>query len=360
MSRTHRAAAPEPHRGEPTPHPSRATTALTVAFISGILAFFYMVRDALIPFIFAGVIAYLATPAIDWAAARTRVPRWIYALLTLLLVIGLFVLIGWLGVPSLARQLTGMGQNLQGSIASIIAEFVGKGTINLFGKPVDSQMMAAYVIAGLANFLGTHLFTIMGYTFAGMFGTILGFVLLGYMLLDGRAVGEGVFWLVPPARRKFAHRVWDKLSPILRRYFFGVLLVVTYASVAAYLGLGLILDIHHALFLALITGILEIIPVVGPAASGTIAGLVAIQQAKGSWQIIQYIMYAIALRISIDQFFAPIVLGKAAYLRPVLVIFCFLTGGMLFGIAGVILAVPTALAVKAFLGELYREDGLAA
>ena len=42
----------------------------------------------------------------------------------------------------------------------------------------------------------------------------------------------------------------------------------------------------------------------------------------------------------------------------VLVIFCFLTGGMLFGVVGVLMAVPTALTIKAFLGELYHEEGL--
>jgi len=52
------------------------------------------------------------------------------------------------------------------------------------------------------------------------------------------------------------------------------------------------------------------------------------------------------------------VLGKAAYLPPVMVIFCFLAGGMLFGIVGVVMAVPVALAVKALLGEVYREEGL--
>jgi predicted PurR-regulated permease PerM len=144
----------------------------------------------------------------------------------------------------------------------------------------------------------------------------------------------------------------------MRRYFLGVGLVVIYASTAAYIGLGLILHIHNALFLALMTGLLEIIPVIGPVASGTIAGLVAMGQAQSSWNIIEYIIYAVALRISIDEFFGPIVLGKAAYMRPVLVIFCFLAGGMLFGIVGVILAVPAALAVKAILGEVYEEEGL--
>ena len=346
------------HHGEPTPHPSRGTTALVIGIVTVILLFFYFVRNALIPFVFAGVIAFVTLPAIEWASACTRLPRWIFALITLVLVLGLFVLVGWLGIPSLAAQLTSMGDNLQPSIASLVQELIGNGTINMFGHPLNADAISKSLIDGVAGLLGAHVFTLMSYSFASLIGMILSFVLLGYMLFGGRSTGEAVFWLIPPARRDFAHHIWNKLSPILRRYFFGVFLVVVYASTAAYIGLGLILDIHHALFLALITGLLEVIPVVGPAASGTIAGLVAIQQAKGPWNILEYIMYAIALRISIDQFFAPIVLGKAAYLRPVLVIFCFLTGGMLFGVVGVIMAVPAALTVKAFLGEVYQEEGL--
>jgi predicted PurR-regulated permease PerM len=164
-------------------------------------------------------------------------------------------------------------------------------------------------------------------------------------------------WLVPPGRRYFAKRVWAELDPVLRRYFIGVLLVVLYASVAAYIGLGLILNIRHAGFLALLTGILEIIPIIGPAASAIIAGLVAVQQSTTPWSIMAYVIYAAALRISIDQFIGPIVLGKAAYIHPVLVIFCFLSGALLFGLVGVILAVPTAIAIKSTLTVLYREGG---
>lgn len=342
----------------PVPHPSRGTTALVIGIVTVVLLFFYVVRNALIPFVFAGVIAFVTTPAIDWAAARTRLPRWIFALLTLLLVLGFFALIGWLGIPSLASEITGMGSNLQGSIASLLRELIGTGTINLFGNALNADAIAKNIVEGVSGLLGAHAFTLVSYGFASLIGLILSFVLLGYMLFGGSQTGQAVFWLIPPARRDLAHRVWDKLSPILRRYFFGMFLVVVYASIAAYIGLGLILDIRHAAFLALITGVLEIIPVVGPVASGTIAGLVAMQQAKEPWNIIEYIMYAIALRISIDQFFAPIVLGKAAYLNPVLVIFCFLTGGMLFGAVGVLMAVPAALAVKALLGEVYHEDGL--
>jgi predicted PurR-regulated permease PerM len=142
---------------------------------------------------------------------------------------------------------------------------------------------------------------------------------------------------------------------MLKRYFIGVLAVVAYAAAAAYIGLGLVLGIPHAVPLALLTGVLEMIPVVGPGAAAVIAGLVAIHSAAGIGAIIGYALYATALRISIDQLFGPLVLGTAARLHPALVIFCFLSGAFLFGVIGVIMAVPVALVVKVTLALLYDE-----
>jgi predicted PurR-regulated permease PerM len=61
------------------------------------------------------------------------------------------------------------------------------------------------------------------------------------------------------------------------------------------------------------------------------------------------------LRLSIDQILGPLALGAAARAHPVLVIFCFLAGGALFGIIGVILAVPSALVIRTTLAILYDE-----
>ena len=84
-------------------------------------------------------------------------------------------------------------------------------------------------------------------------------------------------------------------------------------------------------------------PVIGPGAAVVIAGVMAIDHAEGPGAIIAYAIYATALRLSIDQLVGPLVLGHAARLHPTLVIFCFLSGGLLLGIAGLILAVPIAL-----------------
>jgi predicted PurR-regulated permease PerM len=74
--------------------------------------------------------------------------------------------------------------------------------------------------------------------------------------------------------------------------------------------------------------------------------------------IVDYALYATALRLSIDQLLGPIVLGTAAHVHPVLIIFCFLAGGITFGIPGVILAVPVALLFKSTLATLYGDEGL--
>jgi len=67
------------------------------------------------------------------------------------------------------------------------------------------------------------------------------------------------------------------------------------------------------------------------------------------------VVYVVLLRLSIDQLVAPIVLGRAARVHPTVVIFCFLSGALLFNIVGVVLAVPVALAIKVALSTIYGE-----
>ena len=143
---------------------------------------------------------------------------------------------------------------------------------------------------------------------------------------------------------------------MLLRYFLGIIAIVIYATVAAYVGLGVFLNIRHATLLALLTGILETVPVLGPTSAAIIAGLVSLQTATGLMSILAFTLYAVALRLSIDQIVGPIVLGRAAHVHPVLIIFCFFTGGIVFGIPGVILAVPVALLIRSTLATLYGDD----
>ncbi len=336
----------------------RAPSAKVVAFVVALLVFLYIIRSILLPFVLAAILAFVCVPVIDWAQQRTGLPRWAVASGVLVVLLAVVAGAGFLATPPLVDEITSVTNNLQGSVQDLLEKLIGDRSYTIMGTTVSASDIASYTASSLKNWLGqgTRLLEIATVGFSWIFGGLMAVVLLGYFLLDGPRLGAGLFWLVPPRKRPFAHQVWNELGPVLRRYFVGVALVVIYASTAAYIGLGLFLGLKHALVLALLTGFLEIIPLVGPAASAVIGGLVAVQEAASAGGIIAYVIYATALRVSIDQFFGPIVLGRAGRVPPVLIIFCFLAGGLVFGVVGVVLAVPLALTVRITLRVLYDEQ----
>jgi predicted PurR-regulated permease PerM len=354
------ARQPAPERESPRgrwalPAPSPSLTPLVLAV--GAAAFLlHRLQNVLLPFVIAAIIAYLCAPLVDSLAARTRLPRRLVALCLLVLLMGAAALVGLLALPPLLRQLQSLLADLHGALADFMRAVIGTHSVQLSGSTLDALRLADLIAGGLQQELtGTQLLKLAGWGAAGLFGFMLVWVLIGYFLLDSRVIAAGLLWLVPPRHRARAERIWRELDPLLRRYFIGVAAVVAYATVVAYLGLGLVLGLHHALILALLTGVLEVIPMVGPVAAAVIAGLVAVQQAATSADVWGYAGYATVLRLSIDQLVGPIVLGNAARVHPVVVIFCFLTGGALFGIVGMMLAVPIALLVKVALSVHYRE-----
>jgi predicted PurR-regulated permease PerM len=342
--------SPVPARGGLSPN-------ATLALAAGALVFLYLVRSILLPFVIGGIVAYVCTPLVDWVALRARIPRWLPALAVLLVLMGLSALIAWLGIPAMVRETIRVVEDLHGAVEGFVRALIGNHTLHLMGATINAASLATYIVESVRTWISTdtRIIDLAEWGVAGLFGLILVWVLLGYFLIDAPQVARGMLWLVPPVHRPFVLRVWTQLNPLLRRYFIGVALVVVYASIAAYIGLGLALGLHHAVFLAMLTGLLEVIPIVGPATAAVIAGLVAVSHAASAWDILAYIAYAVALRVSIDQFFGPIVLGRAARVRPVVVIFCFLSGGVLFGIVGVILAVPVALIIRVVLAIRYGE-----
>jgi predicted PurR-regulated permease PerM len=307
--------------------------------------------------VIAGLLAYICTPAIEWLAARTRLPRALYAVAAFLVLLLFASLLGFLGVPSLIKALRNTVSDLHGVVTAIARGAIGDGKLTPLGEPMTAEQLADAAVTGVRDWLGNtgRLATLGAATFAMLFGAILTLVLLFYSLFSGPAIVRGLLALVPPGQRPLVRHVATQVDPVLRRYFIGVIIIVAYSSTAAYLGLGVVLGIPHAALLALMTGLCETIPLVGQITAAVIAGLVALRYANGIGPIIAYAIYATALRLSIDQLLAPIVLGAAARLHPVVVIFCLVAGGALFGIVGIILAVPAALVVRTTLAILYDE-----
>ena len=338
-------------------HVSRISTGTILFLITAAAVTLYELQLVLIPFVIAAVISYICAPAITFVSDRARLPRLPVAILFFLIFVGFGAIIGWLGIPPLTREVADVATHFQETM-NRIAEAISRGALSLLGQHLDTQQVANEIGGAVRNWVGNAraLSMIAGGAFVGGFGLVLTLVLLFFCMATGPTMVRGLLWLVPPGERPLIEdHILRQLDPVLRRYFIGVVAVVCFAAAFAYAGLGLVLGIPHAIFLALITGILEAIPIVGPAIAAIIAGLVAIQHNSGLGAIVGYAVYLTALRLSIDQLFGPLVLGAAGRVHPALVIFCFLAGGTLFGVVGVITAVPIALIIKTTLSVLYDE-----
>jgi len=327
--------------------------------IIAITLFLYSIQIILLPFVLAGIVAYVCTPLIDALTKRTGLPRIIFAVLTFVVLAGIGAATSVLAVQHLAIELGRTIRELRATLDQLLRQASGGQPIHLFGYSIDGNQIVQSMNGRVQDWIAqpNHAALLAGASFSIVMGVVLTAVLLMWFLADGKSVARGLLWIVPPLRRRIVMQIWSKVDPVLKRYFVGVFAIVVYATVAAYVGLALILGLHHALLLALMTGIAETLPIVGSTAVAIIAGLVSLHTATGIMSIVAFALYATALRLSIDQAVAPLVLGRAANLHPVLIIFCFLAGAITFGITGVMLSVPVALTVKTALATVYGEDG---
>ena len=331
------------------------TLALTLAAAAVLI---YLIRAILLPFVVAGIIAYICTPAVNWMARRSGLPRASCAFLMFFLLIALLGLGIGFGGRSLLTEAIDTASDLQGTIEHVARQASGDRPFHLFGKTFTADEFAKSLIDRALDWFAQSdgLAMLAGFSLAALMGLVLTLALLCYFLVGGPSIAHGLMWTVPPSRRALVGKIAARVDPQLKRYFLGMLVIVLYVTGAAYIGLGLVLKIDHAPLLAVLTGMLETVPIIGSTSASILAGLVSLHTATGLGSIIAFAAYVVVLRLTNDQIVAPLVLGGAAQLHPALIIFCFFAGAVLLGIPGVILAVPFALTAKTTLEVLYGED----
>lgn len=351
------APIPDSDRSAVRPDPVDKAFVMVLVSAIAIFLFLYQISLVLLPFVLAGIVAFICTPIVEWLHRRAGFPRGLASAAVFVLVAAVAGLIGYLAIPSLLTELALLVSNLQTVLETLMTRLLGRAPVQFLGHPTQPAQIADMAVNGLRDFLQQNgrLLLIASAGIAGLFSFFLGWVLLFYFLADGPRIAAGLVWMIPPTRRPLVERILPVLTSMLRRYFTGVAVVVIYTTVAAYFGLGLFLHLDHAVILAILTGILETIPVVGPAASAIMGALSAMNKATSFTNILEFSAYLVVLRISIDQVLGPIVLGRAARVSPVLIMFCFMSGGVLFGISGVILAVPFTLSIKVILEAVYGD-----
>ncbi|HSU69022.1 MAG TPA: AI-2E family transporter, partial [Tepidisphaeraceae bacterium] len=278
------------------------------------------------------------------------------ALVPFLLLLAILAAIGYVMESVVAPQLAEMLNNFQRVIQALLEHLLKQFNLQnqeVFGHKLDPQQLSALITDSLKQTAGANIPVALGATVGALMGGVLSVVLFAFLLFTGPQIARGAMWLVPPNLRPRVYGLVLEIDPMLSSYLRGIFVIVLFAGTATYLVTGLVFHLSHAIFLAVAVGLLELIPVIGPILSFAAFGLMAIQQ-TGIESIIGFGAFAIALRLAIDQLVGPLVLGRAARIPAIVVIFSFLVGGALFGILGVILAIPVAATVKIVLTDLYE------
>jgi predicted PurR-regulated permease PerM len=181
-----------------------------------------------------------------------------------------------------------------------------------------------------------------------------------YLLMDSRRIGTSVGSVVPEPYRQELGGLVRQIHMTWQQYIRGELLLFALMTTVTSIGLT-IFQVPGAIFLGLLSGALELLPLVGPVTAGTIAVSVAYFNGTNPWGWSQLayagaiaLMYFI-LRHAEDYLVIPHVLGRAVRLHPLIILFSVAAGGVIGGLFGLIIAVPVAASLREIAAYLYAK-----
>ena len=187
---------------------------------------------------------------------------------------------------------------------------------------------------------------------AGIFGGVIAFfaavVMTIYLLLDRDSLSLVIKSVVPLNQQMAVLNTAKKISQKVGDWFRGQMLLCLIIAVLEYIGL-LIIGAPYALTLAILSGVLEIIPTIGPLVSGAVAVLVVLSVSPIK-ALLVVVLYIVVSQLE-NSLIVPKVMQKAVGLSPVVIILAILVGAKLMGIVGAIIAVPLAASAAVLMRE---------
>jgi len=322
--------------------------------------FLWTIRPVLPPLIWALVVAYILHPAVSWVARTLRVPR--LAVVSAFFAVFLALLVwGFVALrPVLAFETGDLLSSLPGISEGVQDFLFGSAPIEVFGFILDTTALKDELnqaVQQTAASLGRQAIPFVWRAVSSVFHGVFFLLATFYLLLDMPKLGPAFVRSLPRRWGAEVIPLLRKVEHVLGSYIRGQVLLIMIQMVACWIVLT-VLQVRYALLLAIVTGAVEIFPVIGPWTAGAIAVSVSLTQPTALFGG-NSAMLATAVGISYfvlrqleDVFVIPNVVGKIMEMHPLVVLFSLTVGAYLAGILGVLIAVPLAAVVKLLLGYL--------
>jgi predicted PurR-regulated permease PerM len=323
--------------------------ALTVALVWAT----YLVREALLLIYISALVAIGFGPIVAAierrrVAGRRRLPRWAAILVIYVILIGSLVAVGIMIVPPLVQQARDFWTEIPLLLQRGQQWLIDRG---LLAQPISVREAFEQTAGGRSDAVGTVVGAIWGFV-GGVFGLLTILILAFYFLVDSDSIVRTFVRLFPRSERRRVEDACRRISTKVSAWLGGQLLLAGIIGSSAAVGLWL-LGVPYFYVLALIAGVGEMIPVVGPILSAIPAVAVALSVSP-SLALFVTLFFLVQQQFE-NHVLVPKVMERQVGISAVMVIVALLIGGSLLGIVGAILAVPTAAILQVLFQELAPE-----
>jgi len=293
----------------------------------------YYAREFLIPLAFGGLFATLILPStrkLEWRGLHKGLATVICILALLLIVGGIISLVIW-QVSDLAKDVSEMQQQV-GKVLERVQSFLStaigisaekqKEILEQQQKSGSGRMTS--MVTGLMGFLVDFVLVVV-YTFLFVFfrKRIKGFILK----------------LVPVEEMEKTEKVISESAKVAYQYLSGLSVMIVMLWVLYSIGFS-IAGLKSAIFFAVLCGLLEIVPFIGNLTGTGIAILMAVSQGEGSGLILGVLATYLVIQFVQTYIIEPLVVGAEVNINPLFTIIALVLGELLWGIAGMVLAIP--------------------
>lgn len=327
-----------------------------------IIALFYILfilRDLLLVILTAVVFASAVEPITKWFV-EYRFPRLLAVIFIYLgLAVGLTLTFYLLFVPVLneaSNALSSLSQYIStvDTDASVVSNsfFDANPAVRQFSGSFSLKEIAQQINLMVSNVSG-GIFNTISIVFGGLLSFLLILVLSFYLAVQENGIPVFLNMVTPARHRSYVISLWHRAEKKIGLWMQGQLVLVALVAVLIYLGLTL-LGVEHALLLAILGGMLEIIPLFGPVISSIPAILSGFSQDGWSLALVVMGLYIIIQQFE-NQLIYPLVVKKVVGVPSIVVILALIIGGKLGGFLGILLSVPLAAILLEFLNDLQRD-----
>jgi predicted PurR-regulated permease PerM len=331
------------------------TSIIRVILVLAVIFFLYLIREILALLFISLVFATAVGPWVGWFEEKFKIPRSLSVIIIYVLVIGIFGLAITLLIPPLTEQV--------GQIAVSFPEFYNN-IVTTFSGTADTPdpLVVSNINRILGSFQGSlekvtgNIFGAVTAIFGNLISIAAVLVITFYMVIDERGIKRIIRSVVPKKSEEYAMGLAGRIEKKMGLWLRGQLVLMFVVGLLTYILLS-IFGVKYALILAVVAGVLEVIPFIGPIVSAIPAILIALTTGP-AWQVLAVALIYIGVQQIENNVIVPKIMQKAVGLNPIIVISAILMGAKLGGVVGAILAVPVAAAIAVVVGDMFQIQAL--